>query len=403
MNLRFPAGVSALLLLLAIPAAAQETYREDPLDSLRDRLGTQYDAGIAALAVKYWEPRLNAYKTRFDGIFGVQDLQGLDELRARFSMLIAEERRKEEEMRERARTAAAIATSDTSYAVPDDVEAEVATDATADTVAEVAVNSESELAPEEIARRAKEYRLEREQGKEREMDAQEARLAQGSKLVEESWYGAYSEILELPAVSKWLAHRYRTSLDHVGEMVFTDLRAFVDEVAAYGAEFQRVHAVEIAQVPDMRERLESRSDMDDFARLLRHPLYLRHEYISMIEPMLLLYDGEGLDKLVGSVMRSSSVEGMPEVSLASQNTPNPAAETTSITITLPEASTQTTFRLLNTQGEVVMTLDKGALAAGSHAVAVDVSSLPSGSYLYQVRAHLSSGEKVTGRIMQVMR
>jgi flagellar hook assembly protein FlgD len=128
-------------------------------------------------------------------------------------------------------------------------------------------------------------------------------------------------------------------------------------------------------------------------------------YSDRTEPLVLLYNGEGLSKLQGSAMGgesgSSKTSHLPDNSILQQNSPNPASKSTRITYTLPDASSQTAVRIFNTHGEVVMELKEGAKEAGEHQVALDLSSLPSGSYVYQVAAHLPAGERVSAKVMQV--
>jgi hypothetical protein len=137
--------------------------------------------------------------------------------------------------------------------------------------------------------------------------------------------------------------------------------------------------------------------------MVRHPLSFRVEYQKMIESFVLLYNGDGLAKLFGGLSDESPIEvhGIPENSMLQQNSPNPASATTTITYTLPEASTETTLRIFNTQGEAVVELEEGAQSAGVHQAKVDVAKLPSGSYLYQLSVQLSQGPRVSSRVMQV--
>jgi hypothetical protein len=413
MKHRFLLLASGLVLATA-PAAAQEyaypTYERDAaaarIDSLRNLIDDRHEAAIGELAVRFWEPKLAQYKARFDEIFSVNDLAGLNELRVRFSMFVAQMQKEEAERKERYKSGSYDYMDTTAMTTTPTSTTEIAVASPeVDTVAVAAYDGDDYVYdPVAERRRQHEYRVQQRIEDDARMAEREAALSRGeaSDMSAYGEYGYYQAWMELPAVSKWLARRYRSNLDHVAEQVFTDLRSFVDTLTAFNERFKRENSALIDQVPYMREELDDEIDLDEVTRMLRHPLTLRHTYISMVEPWVLLYDGEGLAKLVGSVTKSSAISSMPEVSLVEQNVPNPASDRTQIVITLPEPSSATMVRLYNGQGEEVLTLDQGALAAGSHTVTIEVADLPTGSYLYQVSAHLAGGEKVTAKLMQVV-
>ena len=79
------------------------------------------------------------------------------------------------------------------------------------------------------------------------------------------------------------------------------------------------------------------------------------------------------------------VEELPETYALHQNYPNPFNPETTIHYELPEAE-QVTLRIFDTLGRVVAVLVDGPRAAGRYDVTFDASGLPSGVYLYQIRA-----------------
>jgi hypothetical protein len=82
---------------------------------------------------------------------------------------------------------------------------------------------------------------------------------------------------------------------------------------------------------------------------------------------------------------------LPETFAVRGNYPNPFNPTTSILIDLPEAA-DVMVEVYDLIGRRLITLDAGAMLGGSRrAVAIDASSLASGIYLYEVRAHSASG------------
>jgi hypothetical protein len=417
MKLRFPLLTSALL-VVAIPAAAQENefthtgyyhsrYQQDPTDSLRDAIAERFETRMEEATVRFWEPRLNSYKHRFDEIFGVQDLVGLNELRVRFSMFVARSQKEQEERRARraddccADTVAAY--MDTTTTTPTAVTStgEYAMD-TAAYVEPTYTEEELQRIREEEERQADEWDRQRKERKAAEMAEMEQKLSRGEEVYDEEGMLGFGDWIELPAVSKWMARRYRSNLDNVTEQVFTDLRTFSDTLRTILTSFETSNASDIAKVPDVRERLENKIDLDELTEMMPYPSAMRYFYVTRIEPWLLLYDGSGLSNFFSPMTKSVSMGAIPAVSLSEQNSPNPASQSTSIVITLPEASSATSIRVFNAQGEEVMKLEQGALDAGNHAVAVDVSNLPAGSYLYQVSAQLPAGEKMSSRVMQVV-
>ncbi len=81
----------------------------------------------------------------------------------------------------------------------------------------------------------------------------------------------------------------------------------------------------------------------------------------------------------------------------SQNFPNPFNPSTAIKFSIPAAG-DVQLTVFNMLGQKVATLVNGRLAAGSHNVTFDASSLSSGMYLYQLT---SGGQTMTRKLMLI--
>ncbi len=79
------------------------------------------------------------------------------------------------------------------------------------------------------------------------------------------------------------------------------------------------------------------------------------------------------------------VELAPTTFALDQNYPNPFNPATVIRFSLPTASV-VTLTVYNTLGEKVVTLLNGAMESGYHQVSFDAANLPSGLYLYEIKA-----------------
>jgi hypothetical protein len=81
-----------------------------------------------------------------------------------------------------------------------------------------------------------------------------------------------------------------------------------------------------------------------------------------------------------------------------QNYPNPFNPTTNIEYSLPE-NAEVRLDIYNTIGELVKTLVNQTMEAGYQVISFDASNLPSGTYIYQVKATpvLPGGRQVGGQ------
>ncbi|MBS1912935.1 MAG: T9SS type A sorting domain-containing protein [Bacteroidetes bacterium] len=380
-------------------AQSQDADNTTPFDdSLRARFARSISDEFGQIALHFWETRLNAYKVRIDEVLSGHDLAQLDELRARYAIMVARMRHMAEEQERR------YASQGREEVVPDTtVAVEVsATEPAADTVAP------REPDAEEIARREADEQRTYQARRERRRDSLEQVLARGGSAAldgddEDGMPSGYQDLMELPAIARWLARDYRAALDNLEGSVRADLVAFTDSMASHSRHFADAHAVELAQFPDLRQRVDSYSEMDELSVLARkYPLLFMQMYRQKLEPLAMLYSGEALASMIAGPDRHAA-SPVPDHSMLAVNSPNPAAGTTTIAYTLPEASAQTSLRLLDARGEVVMDVNEGAKEAGSYSATVDVSKLSSGWYMYQLRAQFQSGAQVSSRVMQVAR
>jgi hypothetical protein len=91
-------------------------------------------------------------------------------------------------------------------------------------------------------------------------------------------------------------------------------------------------------------------------------------------------------------IRSSATAGTPSEYSLSQNYPNPFNPTTNIGFDLPSAS-KVRLSVFNALGQQVLTVVDREFEAGRHSVQADLSSLPSGVYLYRLQAGTFSDAK----------
>lgn len=300
----------------------------------------QMEATIGQVALDYWTPRLNNYKIRVDQALSAEDLAALNRLRVRWAVLIDDGMKK----------------------YRDGVEGKSASD-----------GDELDMAIDEEAM---------------------------SKL---------GETMEIYTAAKEIAERYRPSFDRLGTSVIEDATAFVADVAERTDRFAAENSAAIQKDEEARTMLANRGDLKSFAADIRSDKRqeeLRSVYAFALEPLVLLYDGIDLHTLfqsAGPIAKPIAGITLPESSTLKQNFPNPAASSTRILYTLSEPSSRTVITIYDARGGLVASYDQGALAAGEHALDVDVSKLATGSYLYHLSLRSSGGERVYSKTMQVIR
>ncbi len=217
-----------------------------------------------------------------------------------------------------------------------------------------------------------------------------------------------SEMAETFFVAKWIARRYRPEFDKIRDDISADTRRCIDTLLLFKENFQRQHAAAIAADPEatrvMEEFTRDQADIM-FAELGSEKTFMMI-YNVVIEPFLLLYNGQDFRKLlkeVDALPREISGIALPEMSALRQNVPNPAAITTTIPYVLDEPSNGTTLRLYNSRGDLMQQKELGFRSSGEHTADLDVSKLPPGSYLYHLTVQGTRGERVYSKTMQVVR
>lgn len=413
-------AIGALTVLVSMSGTAQMTVEtnEDRYAAV-ERAAEEMHTELGRFVWRYWEPRLNGYKVRIDEVLGGYELTQLDELRARFAIAVEQMRRaeSERELRSNGRYAEPARaypteqpafpdtvplsdgeTADMAAVPPVPVQADTTSVETATADQTVIAEPESTVTEETEDSYANRYAEERAH----EMDSLEAALERGEPIVGRfDVYGEGAAMMELPVIAKWLARGSRASLDNVLNQITIDLRGFIDSMDEFTRRYMADHAALIARYPELEQRVTLYAGMGEIRDLVRHPRYFRELYISRIEPFVMLYSGESLARLLGSVTGANPASDLPEGSMLEQNAPNPASTSTTVTYTLPEASAETSISIIDARGRVVMQVDQGVRAAGVHSAAIDVSKLASGWYLYRLHTLLPRGPQVAARVMQV--
>lgn len=140
-----------------------------------------------------------------------------------------------------------------------------------------------------------------------------------------------------------------------------------------------------------------------FASLPLHlPLTFHHRVITTDGGAYTVGPASTLILTRGTITSGESPEGMPERFVLHGNYPNPFNPTTSITFDLPAAA-DVQVEVFNMLGQQVLVLPAGTMAAGaSRTIAVDGSSLSSGSYLYRVIMESKAGlETAVGQMVVI--
>ncbi len=204
-----------------------------------------------------------------------------------------------------------------------------------------------------------------------------------------------------------LATRNASNLRLLRKPVATDVKSFFDDMVEHGKHYRAQHAAEI-------EAAGVASQFDMFGKDVPRDEDLNFEkagdegiYSLAIEPLLLLYNGMDLGRFLQgpTAGTASPVAGLalPESAVLKQNFPNPASSSTTIPYQLPEGSTKATLRVFDQTGATVSTRELPATGAGDHDFTLDVSSMPTGSYLYQLTVSTPRGQQVYARTMRVVR
>lgn len=195
--------------------------------------------------------------------------------------------------------------------------------------------------------------------------------------------------------TKALAERYRPEMDRVGADVVDDLLSFVEALGErmerFAAKHPELSGAGTESLVRQLKMVRQESGSDELLAI----------YSIAIEPAVLLYDKGNMAGMFNQTVGTLGVT-LPENAALRQNIPNPASSVTKIPYVLAEPSISTTLRLFDARGDIQGTYDLGSLAAGEHAFDLDVSGLPTGSYLYHLTVGTGSGQRVYVKAMQVV-
>lgn len=322
---------SRRILAMAAAAAvmATQAYAQTARDAQPNHSDEQiFEEKIGRMAVEYWSPKLNEYRSRVDGILSTPDREELNRMRVRWSLFnegMHQERQK---------------------------------------IAPVTPHEEQEVTFEE------------------------AGVPEGML-----------ESVDIYITTKKLAEKYRPELDELSNTVLDDLAAFMNLLGAEAEKFRKDHPE--AGQNGYNKQFEEEIAAFDAASMKNA---MRAVYPFGIEPVVMLYDGTELGKLLGEES-SGIIAGLelPDMSALRQNIPNPATSSTTITYVLNEASSATIIRIFDARGDLKETIDQGPRPAGEHSVNLNVSSYPSGAYLYHLTVRTNAGDRVYSRAMQVVK
>lgn len=460
---RLAASALLLMAIAATPSLAQPDTASMPADEYsgysdpsnewrQSPLMKKFEAQLAWKSLDYWTNRLNEYKSRIDRTVEPCDLAELNRLRVYWSMFLDEKKWEGVvdgvgEIFDRSIGAGMTGGNEYDYSTPVPVEVpyegeeyatqpaelyedepispvEVPTeeayatyDASQATEVEVPVSTEMEVmdAPDLSYNEPDSYHPDTTvtyqyygEGEPVMPDAsselrEELDMEQTMRMVDK-----VSEMVETFFVAKWIARRYRPEFNKIRQTLETDLTGFMDTLLLFRDNFVREHSTELAQYPAMREDLEkvTRGEMDKALSEVNGEEWAMIAYNMVVEPMLLLYNGQdlrGLLREVDALPAEISALDIPEMSALRQNVPNPAATATTITYVLKEESRRTMLRLYNARGEMVIEENLGSRSAGEHQAELDISKLPAGSYLYHLTVNGSRGEQVHSKTMQIVR
>lgn len=459
-RLRSAALLFGLALCAVLPATAQEyelnsdytydtAYAPAPSPE-RSAVMKEFEAKFVWKTLDYWTGQLNRYKTRIDRTVSECDLAELNRLRVYWTMFLDEKRWKgmidgvddimgsnlgsssydESEVMtapavpydgydgnyDYAMADTAAMSYDDSYASdtvlspadasgPESVEATIKVDASsdagqADDMVEAPPMAADYDDGSEYNYGSGETTTEWQPPTPEEVEAE---LTQTLAFVDK-----VSEMAETFFVAKWIARRYRPEFDKIREDMAVDTRSFIDTMMIFKEKFEVEHAAAIAADPEMMRVMEefTREHADEAMLHLGSEKSVMMMYNILIEPLLLLYNGQdlrGLLKEVDALPEEITELPIPEMSALRQNVPNPASTATTITFVLDEPSNRTAIRLYDSRGDLMTWKDLGYQSVGEHQVEIDISKFPAGSYLYHLTVQGTRGERVYSKTMQVVR
>ena len=450
------AGSIALALALALPAAARAQRTRDIAPSLVE----QYEITFAKLTIDFWTPLLNQYRGEIDRMLSAPDLIELRELRVHTALLL--ERMKRLSDRQKANRPVVrlydnyVDDDTSSPAVGEDdggIDAPLSTQdaATYDSLlalataygspgpsdsAEYVDDDDDKYEPGfdyEAYEREREKALELQQEERNREELRILELVLGDEnaaglLDEQSGFSfgdsatfarngmSFSDIQEsqtiwnqrseIRQVAEWIARNYRSAMEELRARYDADVERYHEAIRISAREFYRKHREAVnGDEMAVRRMLISLDRSPDDRYIGDQPPPMAFLYSPPLEAALLLYNGQDLRDLmlVEDLMLVSSVgfEKLPPSSTLGENSPSPASARTIIPYTLAAPARQVVLQVVDTRGTVVATFDQGARDRGEHRIDIDVTTLPAGTYLYELRVTNDSGERLYSRSMSV--
>jgi hypothetical protein len=99
---------------------------------------------------------------------------------------------------------------------------------------------------------------------------------------------------------------------------------------------------------------------------------------------------------------STPISATPNVVASISNYPNPANQTLNIALTLSNYA-NIAITLYDLKGSMVMNAFEGILPEGKHNLPINISNLPNGSYMYQVKSNEKGVKKTISKQMTIVR
>ncbi len=207
---------------------------------------------------------------------------------------------------------------------------------------------------------------------------------------------------------------YRPMYGILDKKVTDDFMTFFDGLLAVRDKFAIAHADEIAADPSAEHWLDA-DKFDDLAKRREIIEELLSHEGKEVHVIMALYNGGSLSTLLGGMMGFEGITeqaaSTPDESTAiagtstqlMQNSPNPASTNTVITYRLVEPSSSTRLRVYDPTGQIMADMNLGAIGAGSHETPLNVTTFPTGNYVYHLTVQSSMGEEVYSKVMRVVR
>lgn len=418
-----PTLIAALLVLLALPAtlAAQTTAGDT---SRSEVLTEQYYTLRGNLLLAFWNARLSEYRQEIDRMLSAPDRMKVTELRVRAALLLDRMRRiQEKERREYEEAAAAdTATMMATEAASTQPDTMMTYDSEYESGYAEAAAAEASVDYDSIQREQERlWEIERQENQRRRIRQLELVLGgdenAAAELVTRSEFRDRSarsnerfmiteEMSEIRYVAQWIARNYRSDMDKLVDRFIADYNRYIDTSRLATREFYQNNRAEIVQDPGAIEMLLTtllnEEKPDELLNGGTHSLEVR----ASLESAFMAFSGQDLGDLMmlrHLELPKQFVKHLPARGHLGQNSPDPATARTVIPYMLNESGGSVVVEVLDTRGTVVATFDQGSREPGEHFADIDVTTLPRGTYLYQLRVATATGERLYTRTLNVAR